>query len=842
MDSVLNAALSYLSNGVTSIPIAVDGTKAPATSEWSSLTKKAPTEKKLRAIFVEPCGIAILGGKTSGGLEIIDFDRGEFFQPWAELVEHVAPGLLAALPVVKTPNGYHVYFRSEHCGNNQKLAMGKDPTPGKNSTCIIETRGQGGYVIAPPSPPGVHPSGIAYKMHQGDLNFIPNISKEDRDFLLDAARSFDEVPKEEEQAPRVSVPGQKGRPGDDFNEKATWDEILLPHGWKIVRQLGRVTHWQRPGKSDRTLSATTGYTGDKLYVFSSNAVPFEAGRVYSKFTAYGRLAHGGDFKAAGKALKARGFGDQREPMHRPSDDQWAALNAGLEGISSPREFDEPPPPLPTDEDFPAEEQPPITADELQPLLDDDNAAALVEPTFSRLLAMRDNRAEWERIQVALRRARALTSFTKAVKEHDKKAKRKRAHEGWEQRLKYRITKSGDEVLENILTNHVSILQHHHEWKDCLAFDQFANQIYCRKEPPFQMENGLRWTDRDILKVKMWFEEHYAIRPSTTAVMEAVEVAAKEDSFNALVEYLDKLPKLDGNSVLDTWLSDLFGAPDTAYTRAVGAKWMIAAVARAYEPGCKADYALILEGDQGLKKSRVLNQLCPVKEWFTDGLSDFGSKAQAEEVEGKWIIELGELKGFGKELDLIKAFIVRQAENYRPAYARFTIRSPRKCVFAGTVNPQNVGYLRDETGNRRFWPVRCSRRSKEISPELRDALWAEARDRYKAGEQWWLDEETEKLAKEEQAQRLFLDPWHELIEDIVRAQHTISADEIMGQLNIEKAKRDNAAAQRIGRVMSVLKWERKQLRMPDGRRVWRYENPSFPVQHPLPNGHAQSAFS
>jgi putative DNA primase/helicase len=362
------------------------------------------------------------------------------------------------------------------------------------------------------------------------------------------------------------------------------------------------------------------------------------------------------------------------------------------------------------------------------------------------------------------------------------------------------------------------------WLGCLAFDEFSNKIVTRTKPPFKRQAG-EWGDADALECKTWIEQAYGLRPTTPAICEAILMVAKRSAFNALQDYLNGLEDDSGEEALDTWLVDFFGAPDTPYTRAVGAKWLIAAVARAYDPGCKVDTVLILEGKQGLKKSRVLEQLCPRLDWFTDGLSDFGSKAQAEEVEGKWIVELGELKGFGKELEQIKAFVTRRAENYRPAYARYAVHSPRKCVFAGTVNPNHAGYFRDETGNRRYWPVECTKQAPEMTPGMRDRLWAEAKKRYLAGDKWWIeDEELQKAATEEQEKRVYIDPWHELIEEAIEGEHSTSVDEVLAALNVDKSKRSTAEAMRVGRVLTALKWIRYQDRLQNGRRVWRYANP------------------
>lgn len=840
-----DVALEYLKAGLTPIPIALDGSKAPHTFKgekapfkWQPLVKKPPTAKQIEKLFSEACGIGILGGSTSGGLEIVDFDVGTAYAPWAELVEQIAPGLLHRLPTVKTPNGYHVYFRSDSCGPNQKLATVAEVVSGKKSKCIIETRGQGGYVIAPPSPPSVHPTGLAYGFLGVSIIATPWITEQEREVLLSAARSFTEVPEltEKKSVTKPRALGAAAKPGEDFDDRADWRDVLLPHGWQELRTVGEKTYWRRPGKNEGGISATTGFCGNKLYVFTSNAPPFEPGRAYNKFTAYGRLNHGGDFSAASADLRAKGFGappKQAPQVRKPTASQWDELNRGLDSISGPP-MDAPPP---TDDDAPeAPKLKPLTADQLEAMMDDEPAAWIA--VFDRIMAMRDDRFEWARICDVLRRKKKKGDFDKEVRHWEAVQKRKSVDsEGWKSNMLYRKNKDGDLVLETCLTNVVEILMNDDAWAGVICFDEFRNQIVTRLQPPYKRKS-MQWADEDALEVKMWLERSYPIRPSIQLVCEAVLVAAKRLAFHPLRDYLDSVEDDGGESAIDTWLVDCFGAPDTPYTRAVGRKWLISAVARAYDPGCKVDTVLVLEGEQGMKKSRALNQLCPEPKWFCDGLSELGSSRQAEEIEGKWIIELGELKGVGRDLEQTKAFVTRQAENYRPAYARYAVYRPRSCVFAGTVNPGNNGYLKDETGNRRWWPVLCTKQAPEITPELRDRLWAEAKSLYRAGEKWWIEEkELIEAAEEEQEARAFKEPWHERVEMFLLGKYETSVDEILEDcIKLEAAKWKSSDTQQVGRIMMAMKWKRYRKRTSDGLK-WRYKHTNPPrTLFPGGNGH------
>jgi hypothetical protein len=171
---------------------------------------------------------------------------------------------------------------------------------------------------------------------------------------------------------------------------------------------------------------------------------------------------------------------------------------------------------------------------------------------------------------------------------------------------------------------------------------------------------------------------------------------------------------------------------TPYHRAVGPRWMISAVARIYAPGCKADCALILEGPQGIRKSSALMMIA--KPWFADRLSDLSSKDAAMETRGVWIIEIAELDTMSRAVvSTIKAFMSRTQDRFRPPYGKRLVDLPRQCVFAGSVNPEG-GYLKDPTGGRRFWPVVCSTINLETLQRDREQLWAEARDRFRGGEQ------------------------------------------------------------------------------------------------------------
>jgi predicted P-loop ATPase len=222
--------------------------------------------------------------------------------------------------------------------------------------------------------------------------------------------------------------------------------------------------------------------------------------------------------------------------------------------------------------------------------------------------------------------------------------------------------------------------------------------------------------------------------------------------------------------------------------------MISAVARAFRPGCKVDSMLVLEGGQGAGKSSAARILAGF-EYFSDNLPAMGTKDASDHVRGKWIIEVGELSAMQKsEIELTKAFISRQEEKFRPAYNRKEITYKRRCVFIGTTNQDN--YLRDETGNRRFWPVRVSKIDLAALQRDRDLLWAEAVYWYDAGVKWYLSAVEEALAKEVQADRVSEDIWQEKLSSALEGITEISLTEAAARLSLETAKVGRADQNRI----------------------------------------------
>lgn len=334
-DDIHYAARAYQASGLSLIPITADGTKAPVTrllpgGRWKPFQEQQPTTEQVDRWFYAPRserGIGIVAGQGSGGLEIIDVDDLAWLDVFRQAVEMNAPGLWPKLVRVRSPRpGMHLYFRSDiHAGSGPlaRVPIVDKATNKLRPKVLIEIKGHGGVCVAPPSPFCCHPSGRPYQFEDdADLTMIARITPEERDALLVAARALNQW-QPEKKHPRklaVRVPAYSAdRPGDDFNNQATWAEILEPHGWRFVYEDGfDVCHWRRPGKNAGT-SATTNYGGeDRLFVFSTCAAPFDEDRGYSKFEAFTLLEHNGDFSAAAAELARRGFGAKRARSKRQS--------------------------------------------------------------------------------------------------------------------------------------------------------------------------------------------------------------------------------------------------------------------------------------------------------------------------------------------------------------------------------------------------------------------------------------------------------------------------------------------------------------------------------------------
>jgi predicted P-loop ATPase len=358
----------------------------------------------------------------------------------------------------------------------------------------------------------------------------------------------------------------------------------------------------------------------------------------------------------------------------------------------------------------------------------------------------------------------------------------------------------------ILSNLILFLRHHPQWQGVLAYDEFSARIVIRKRPPWGEEApGAQWTDHHESLTRVWFQRE-DIKAGQGDVGRAVQAAARGNPVHPVREHFDALV-WDGTPRLDTWPVTYFHAEDSAYIRAVAPRYVISAVARIHEPGCKVDHVIILEGPQGKQKSEALRTLAINDDWFTDRLSHIASKDAALETAGVLIVEIAEMDALTRATSsAIKSFLTRRHDRFRPPYGKHTIRLPRQCLFAGTINPTAGGYLKDPTGARRFWPVSCRGKiDLDALKRDRDQLWAEAVQRYRTGAKWWLETpELEALAAAEQAARFKTDVWTQPIKQWLgrRKRADVSIGEVLrGALKIEPRDQSHSDEIRVSNILT-----------------------------------------
>jgi predicted P-loop ATPase len=393
----------------------------------------------------------------------------------------------------------------------------------------------------------------------------------------------------------------------------------------------------------------------------------------------------------------------------------------------------------------------------------------------------------------------------------KPAKAKRpVREGWRASC---IVDDRGRIVAN-LANAMIALRADPSIEGAFAFDEMAQAAKLEKLLPIAPNGKHAGTDpiprfvrdEDVSQVQEWIQHQGLPRIGKDMVHQAVDQRARECSFHPVRKWLDHL-RWDGKERLAKWLEVYLGAVgDKTYLALVGIMFLIAMVARIYRPGCKADYMLVLEGEQGIEKSRACQVLAG--DWFSDALPDIHDKDARQHLRGKWIIEVAELAAFTRaESEALKAFISRDHERYRPSYGRKDVIEPRQCLFIGTTNRST--YLKDETGGRRFWPVSASRIDIKALIRDRDQLFAEAVVRYRRGEAWWPSAELERLhIKPEQEDRYDADPWEGPIKDYVATLSRVSVTNLARQaLGFEAFARVGTADQRrIASVLASLGWK------------------------------------
>ena len=379
----------------------------------------------------------------------------------------------------------------------------------------------------------------------------------------------------------------------------------------------------------------------------------------------------------------------------------------------------------------------------------------------------------------------------------------------------------------VVPNHANVmraLRNDPAWQSVLYYDQLREQvILLRPVPVHGQETNDQdfeprpWFDQDDAATLEWMQIAGLPRVSLQIVTTAIPQRAREIERHPVREWLvslewDLVPRIDGGTlptgeIIEPWLTRYFGSENNEYSLAVGKAWPISAVARIMQPGCKADHILILEGQQSSGKSTACRILAG-EAFFSESLPQIGSKDALAHLRGKWIVELPELDAMIRaEATATKAFLTQQVDKYRPAYGRHEVEYKRQCVFIGTTNQDS--YLKDETGGRRFWPVKTGSIDLDALKADREQIWAEAFHYYRKGCKWHItDPNLLRAAEYQQSLRYDTDAWQDQIRFYLEGKDQVTIPEIMkGPLEIEVPKMHRSAQNRVKAILIRLGWER-----------------------------------
>lgn len=381
-------------------------------------------------------------------------------------------------------------------------------------------------------------------------------------------------------------------------------------------------------------------------------------------------------------------------------------------------------------------------------------------------------------------------------------------------------------LRSELSNAYLILKNAPEWQGVVAYNQFADRIEKLRPPPFTDGEAGPWADVDASKTLVWLQMRWGLQLKGSATAdEAIRMVAWDNKYHPVRDYLDGLPPWDEVPRLPTFLQDVFGADQNAYTEHVGQGLLVAAVARVLRPGCKVDEMVVLEGGQGLGKSTCVAELFSMS-WYLETAEPPATKDFYVTMQGNWGIEIGEMQSFSKaDINQVKMSITRRDDKYRAPYDRHASSHPRQCVFIGTTNAD--AYLMDPTGARRFLPVLCTKADTAFVMKWRDQLWAEALHLLCNGFRWW--DYPKDLARAEQDERYVEDAWEEAVIDYLegKAPAVYYPPDHVGQINevtvmtllqralqMDMARMNKPEQRRVADILRRLGWEKqKQQRLP-----------------------------
>lgn len=369
------------------------------------------------------------------------------------------------------------------------------------------------------------------------------------------------------------------------------------------------------------------------------------------------------------------------------------------------------------------------------------------------------------------------------------------------------TQKGD--IERCVANVYDVLTHDAAWDGIIAFDEFAQKVVKLRPPPYVNGEPGEWGDQDTTHLAIWITRRYRFAPGKEIVAQAVDAVARNRTFNPLVDWLRGLPAWDGTKRIGSWLERYVGAvpasPDQKeYLRLAGGWFLMGMIARALNPGCKFDYSLILEGEQGKRKSTILAALVG-DAWFSDVELDLHNKDSMMALQGKWLLEIAEMGAMARSDEKRqKAFLSRRFDEFRIPFATSFVKLPRRLVFSGTTNEWE--WNKDPTGGRRFWPVTVGILDVEGLVEAREQLFAEALAYYEAGKRYWPEwDEQKRLFDPEQLKREQQESLVDALHDWVYSQYAefSIATAAMEGLELDASKLTRDLQTRIGTALRKL---------------------------------------
>lgn len=351
---------------------------------------------------------------------------------------------------------------------------------------------------------------------------------------------------------------------------------------------------------------------------------------------------------------------------------------------------------------------------------------------------------------------------------------------------------------NNLDNAVRILEAHPALQEHFYWDEFHGAI--RSTWGDGQRSWYTWTYEDTLRLTLLIQREIGVHDMADSTVErAVAVIARRRIENPVRAWFDSL-LWDGKERLPTLMQDVWGAADDSYHAAVGRCFVVGIAARVYKPGCQVDTMPIFEGFQGIGKSQALAFLGG--EWFTECHEQMTSKDFFQTIQGKLIVEISELHAFRRaDVEKVKGVITCRVDRYRKSYGRDVVDHPRQCVFAGTTNRDD--WHADDTGGRRFLPVKCGAINLELLAANRDQLFAEAVARFKRGEQWW--DIPREVAETHQAARRVEHPWESFLADFLASRSQVTVTDVLNALQIELPRRTRREQMDAASCLKVLGW-------------------------------------